>query len=412
MIFSIIIFVTAFLMEGIGSYISVVGLASVSSDLVILFLAIILDFAKIVSVSLLYKFWDRINALTKTYLIPAVLVTMIITSAGAYGYLRETFQRAILPNQESAVQIDSLTQKRSLIVDRIAVVDARKSQIDDQISRIPDTSVKAKRQLLSTYAPEKNQLNSERTTLSNELTDIDKKIPELKNAAAKSDNHVGGPVVAVAETFNISKDSAIKIVAAVIISIFDPLAIVLILCGNIVWSIYVDDKRKEPITKLQRELEEAKWLHEAEKLKLVYQNELGMLANTSIEQVEPQIEVQTEEIEPIETLAEEIVKPQAAIEEDAPRRVKKQKSDLNEPRPSVSTESSLASVVDVISKSLEIADVKPLTEDSQITRDESATDVIIESINDAVVTTAGFSDKVTAPHPHISEFYKSSVIPS
>jgi hypothetical protein len=258
MFFATVIFITAFMMELIGSYISVVGLSSLSTDIVILLLAIVLDVAKIVSVTLLYKFWDKLNVLTKTYLIPAVFVTVIITSAGAYGYLQETFQKAILPNQEVQLQITQYEQRRTQIDERLKAIDVRKSQIDDQISKIPDTSVRGRKQLIAAFDPEKKQLIEERTTLAKELVEVDAKIPELKTSNAKIDNHVGGPVVAVAETFNIAKESAIKIVSAVIVAIFDPLAIVLILCGNQALRLSNDEKRKAPIEKIKKELEEAK----------------------------------------------------------------------------------------------------------------------------------------------------------
>ena len=62
MILAIITILTAFLMEGIGSYMSVVGWASLLvGDWVVIALFIILDLAKIVTVSFLYQTWKEIN---------------------------------------------------------------------------------------------------------------------------------------------------------------------------------------------------------------------------------------------------------------------------------------------------------------------------------------------------------------
>lgn len=433
MFFATVIFITAFMMELIGSYISVVGLSSLSTDIVILLLAIVLDVAKIVSVTLLYKFWDKLNVLTKTYLIPAVFVTVIITSAGAYGYLQETFQKAILPNQEVQLQITQYEQRRTQIDERLKAIDVRKSQIDDQISKIPDTSVRGRKQLIAAFDPEKKQLIEERTVLAKELVEVDAKIPELKTSNAKIDNHVGGPVVAVAETFNIAKESAIKIVSAVIVAIFDPLAIVLILCGNQALRLSNDEKRKAPIEKIKKELEEAKWLHEAEKQKLAYQSELDALNGTPVAVESPPIVVKPEVESPQQLeYIEDVTQPEVVVEQDDPKPevttppVQKRKkrvktSVVDEPHPIVIDEKDLMEVLSGIVQGMDgeelsvIAKPPTLSEygvvDATSTPDEKKTEVISGNIMDATHVSDHFADHSKSAHDDHLNFYKSNLPP-
>jgi hypothetical protein len=62
MILALLTFITALLMEGIGSYMSVVGWNSILvGDWVVIALFVVLDIAKIISVSFLYQTWTEIK---------------------------------------------------------------------------------------------------------------------------------------------------------------------------------------------------------------------------------------------------------------------------------------------------------------------------------------------------------------
>ena len=114
------------MMEAIGTYISVFGLGALfAGDIVILTMAVILDVAKIVTVSFLYQYWDDIKSIMKYYLLAAVIILMTVTSVGAFGYLSGSFQKAISPSTSSNLQIDSLKQERDSLV-------AEKDQLNGQ----------------------------------------------------------------------------------------------------------------------------------------------------------------------------------------------------------------------------------------------------------------------------------------
>ena len=88
MIFALLTFLSAFLIEGIGTYVSIVGLSALfSSNPVIIMLALALDFGKLITVSFLYKHWKSMNKIMKAYMLAAASILMIITSTGAAGYL-------------------------------------------------------------------------------------------------------------------------------------------------------------------------------------------------------------------------------------------------------------------------------------------------------------------------------------
>lgn len=227
MTFAFLVFAAAFLIEAIGSYISIVGLSALfSTDPVIIILALSLDIAKIITVSFLYKKWDKINKVMKLYMTSAAAILMIITSSGAAGYLSAEFQKAILPTKGSDIVVQSMTEEKSRL-------EARKVEIDTQIAQLPAESVKGRQRLAK-------QFDSEITHINNRIIEIDEKLPELKLKQIDVNAHAG-PILYVAEAFNTTVESAVKYVILLIIFVFDPLAISLIIAGNFL----VDQHKKE-----------------------------------------------------------------------------------------------------------------------------------------------------------------------
>lgn len=216
--FTVLVLLAAFLIESIGTYVSVLGLASLfSANPIIIALAVALDIGKVVSVSFLYKKWKQINLLMKSYMTTAAIVLMIITSAGAFGFLSAEFQKAISGTNEQNVIIQTLEQEQSRL-------QKRKEEIDKQIAQLPDNMVRGRTQLMRQFAPEVNRINER-------LAEIDKELPQLKVASIKKNVEVG-PIIYIAEAFNTTPERAVKWVILVIIFVFDPLAIALLLAGN------------------------------------------------------------------------------------------------------------------------------------------------------------------------------------
>lgn len=218
MLFIFLTFAASLGIETIGTYISVMGLAAVfSANPVIMTMAVMLDFAKLVTVAFVYRNWSKVNMLMRAYMTIAALVLMLITSVGAFGYLSAEFQRALIPNKESQIKIDALTQEQ-------ARLQARKQEIDKQIAQIPANIVRNRIKLIASFKEEGDRVNAR-------LVKIDEELPTLKVNDANVEAHIG-PISYVAKAFDVSMEQAVKWVIMLIIFVFDPLAVVLILAGN------------------------------------------------------------------------------------------------------------------------------------------------------------------------------------
>jgi cell division protein FtsB len=229
MLFAILVFLSAFLIEGIGTYVSVVGLSALfAANPVIIVLAVALDIGKVVSVSFLYKHWRRVNFLMKSYMTIAAIVLMLITSAGCFGYLSGEFQKAISNTNTQAVQLAALTDEQGRL-------QKRKEAIDKQIAQLPENMVAGRTRLIKQFAPEVNRINDR-------LVEIDKELPKLKIESIKKNVEVG-PIIYVAEAFNTTPEHAVKWVILTIIFVFDPLAIALLLAGNYLIELRSSEKK-------------------------------------------------------------------------------------------------------------------------------------------------------------------------
>jgi hypothetical protein len=211
-------FSISFLLEGIGTYVSVVGLGAVFAySYVVMLMAVALDIAKVTTVTFLYRHRKEIGWTMKSYMLAACLVLMMITSSGVFGYLSGEFQSAIASSSQQTVIIQTLEEEKGRL-------QKRKEEIDKQIAQLPQNNVRGRAQLMKQFGPEVTRLNDR-------LAEIDKKLPELKVANIEKNVHVG-PIMYVAEAFKTTPQEAVKWVILTIIGVFDPLAIALLVAGN------------------------------------------------------------------------------------------------------------------------------------------------------------------------------------
>ena len=260
MLFVLITFFSAFLIESIGTYVSVVGLSALfSSNPVIIMLAIALDIGKIVTVSFLYKHWKKLNLIMKTYMLVAAASLMVITSTGAAGYLAAEFQKAIVSTKESDIRVSALKEEK-------VKLETRKKEIDKQIANLPQNMVRGRTKLIAEFKNELDQTNSR-------LIEIDKELPELEVSKAHGDSHAG-PILYIAKAFNITVEEAVKWVILLIIFVFDPLAVVLIIGGNFLLDYNKEEKERKRKEQEEREDHEREHKYKIELEELKHKFEL------------------------------------------------------------------------------------------------------------------------------------------
>jgi hypothetical protein len=253
--FPFLIAFSALSVSASAAFYSVYGLSKLfaGAQLEVIIMAGSLEFAKLVTASLLYQYWDTINKWLRTYLTIAAITLVLITSMGIYGFLsaayQETYQQLVVQQN----QIEFLDNKAKFYEEDLTRYDQELERISNNIStlsnarsqqiQVRDTSVVGGvRSTISTSelrlaqsrinVEEENRrgVQAKREVAADSLQNIKLKILDIQN---QSDT-VGelGPLQYLSGLTGTPMDKIINILLLVIIFVFDPLAISLVVAAN------------------------------------------------------------------------------------------------------------------------------------------------------------------------------------
>lgn len=207
---------SALLLSGIAAYYSIIGLAAIFTGAFwpIVFMGSVLEMSKLVTASWLYRNWKTCPLLLKSYLTTAVVILMVITSMGIFGFLSKAHIDSTLEAGANSVEIRTLKQQEKIANERLEYLLKRAGN--------PETaSASVDRQIQQTQK---------------ELADINKrKLPLLKEenklvAEVGPIKYIGDMVYGVDDANAI--DKAVRLVIMLIMVVFDPLAVLLLIAAN------------------------------------------------------------------------------------------------------------------------------------------------------------------------------------
>ena len=114
-------FLAAFLLSGMAAYYSVLGLALIFAGAFwpVVFMGSTLEFAKLVTASWLYRNWKVAPKLLKTYLVFAVVVLMLLTSMGIFGFLAKSHIDSTLDSGANSAELKVLNKQEKNATERL-----------------------------------------------------------------------------------------------------------------------------------------------------------------------------------------------------------------------------------------------------------------------------------------------------
>lgn len=216
MMFLILLFSTAILLSSVAAYYSVLGLVQIFPGAFwsIVIMGSTLELAKLVTASWLYRNWSDIPWVLKSYFTGAVLILMMITSMGIFGFLSSAHLQTTSMTSSTTIQIQSLETREQLLQKRLNFV------------------------VKQTERPEgpTSQESRELRRIQKQLEEIGTEKLPLKQSENKLMAEIG-PIRYVAELLYDKSDTtfidkAVRIVILMIIVVFDPLAILLLVAAN------------------------------------------------------------------------------------------------------------------------------------------------------------------------------------
>ena len=119
--FILLLSMAALSLAGTAAYFSVFGLTKLfyAAGLGITILAASLEFAKLVTVSYVYRFWKVIKSGLRGFYIFAVIFIMLLTSIGIYGFLTGAYQQSANKLETRDSQIKIAENKKNLFVSQL-----------------------------------------------------------------------------------------------------------------------------------------------------------------------------------------------------------------------------------------------------------------------------------------------------
>jgi hypothetical protein len=202
-----------------------------------------LEFAKLVTATYLKQKWDEIQGFNKWYLVSAVALLMLITSAGIFGYLSNAFQAQSLKLQQVDREIAVHSTKIDQNTIQIAQLSTQISEFNKNQGKILDGGKVNSRLIRSIDNRDKEiaKINKKISDLQDQNAKENEKINEIKTTNIDLEKEVGG-FRFVAEAFGIELKNVVKFFIFLIVIVFDPLAVALIIAFN---GLIGDKKKKQ-----------------------------------------------------------------------------------------------------------------------------------------------------------------------
>ena len=302
-----------------AAFYSVTGLSKLfaGASFEVMVMAGSLEVAKLVTASLLYRYWSTINKVLRTYLTVATVVLVLITSMGIYGFLSAAYQDTYRQLTLKENQTNFISQKKEFYEKDVARFDQELLRISNNIStlsnaksssiQVKDTSIVGG--VRTTISTAELRMAAKRIKVEEENR---KDVQKLRVAAADSlqkfqlqildlDNNTEvagelGPLQYLSGLTGTPMDKIINILLLVIVFVFDPLAIALVIAANFAFTQAFPEKKKNLYGEYEDEQSRVESLEEKldELLDTVVEPEQTKDSNEFIEQLDRIIKVRAD----------------------------------------------------------------------------------------------------------------------
>ena len=244
MLFGYFTLLVALVIEAVGAYYSITGLAAIFSGAVIpiLIMGASLEVGKVTAAVWLKMYWDRASLTYKLYLVPAVAFLMVLTSMGIFGFLSKAHSDQSLVSGDSMAKVAIYDEKISTAKGNIDANRKALKQMDEAVDQVMGRSTDEKGADKAVAIRRSQQ--KERNRLLAEIEVEQRKVSKLSEERApfaaefrKVESEVGPIKYIAALIYGDNPDAnilerAVRWVIILIVAVFDPLALVLILAAQ------------------------------------------------------------------------------------------------------------------------------------------------------------------------------------
>lgn len=257
MLLAILTLFSGLAISAVAIYYSVLGLASIFAAAVvpIVIMGTILEISKLVAAWWLKVNWHRAPLLLKSYMLIAVLILMVITSMGIFGFLSRAHSDQAIPTGDVVSQVaifdekietqrDNIEAARKALAQMDAQVDARLNRSED------DRGAERAVQIRRNQARERTALQAEIAKAQTEIAALNEQKAPVASKLRAVEAEVGAIKYIAKLIYGENPDSnllekAVTWVIIIIVLVFDPLAVLLLLSSQLSFQWYRQEKEQK-----------------------------------------------------------------------------------------------------------------------------------------------------------------------
>lgn len=277
MFLAILLLFTGLTISSVAIYYSVIGMAAIFSaaPIPIYIMGTTLEIAKLVGASWLKAYWYKAPGFIKSYMTIAILVLMMITSMGIFGFLSKAHSDQNLVSGEVIDKVAILDEKIKTQKENIDAARKALKQMDESVDQTVARSTSEKS--VGRAVDIRRAQNKERSLLRNEIETSQREVARLNEERApiakdlrKVEAEVG-PIKYIASFVYGDNpgqsllEKAVTWVIIMIVIVFDPLAVIMLIAAQMTftWHNSLEKEKsiqlpivKEPITEVKETIEE------------------------------------------------------------------------------------------------------------------------------------------------------------
>jgi hypothetical protein len=244
MMFGYLTLFTALILSLSAAVYSILGLTAIFAAAFwpIVVLGSSLEIGKIVTTLWLHKYWTRAELQYKLYLCSAVIILMVLTSMGVFGFLSKAHLDQAVPSGDIQAQVQIFDDKIQTQKDNIKTARAALTQMDSAVDQVMGRSSDEKGAdkavaIRRGQARERTALQNDISKAQTEITRLQEQRAPVASQARQVEAEVGPIKYIAALIYGDNPDAnllekAVRWVIILIVIVFDPLALTLLLAAT------------------------------------------------------------------------------------------------------------------------------------------------------------------------------------
>lgn len=236
--------VSSIVLAAVAAWYSIIGLVAIFAGAMvpIIIMGVSMETGKLVAANWLHRNWKHANLLIKTYLTIAVMILMLITSIGIFGFLSKAhLDQKIKVGGTNDLQLEQIERKlsrqREIIRDAESVIAQLDSAVETLVEYDRIRGDEGALAVRNSQKQERDSLNAQIDEAYAEIEQLETDASPLRQEQLSLEADVG-PLKYIAELIygkensSDNLDVAVRGIMLLLVLVFDPLAVVLLLAAN------------------------------------------------------------------------------------------------------------------------------------------------------------------------------------